>query len=368
MSMFALYQQSDTADVLKDRVHQALGGNLCRCTGYRPIQRAAEKALDIRDADSMSMDSHRADTATIECLQKLVATPAMPAWSEANSNQPATKGFFQPESLSLLAAFYLQHPNARLLAGGTDLALEVTQQMKTLPLIVSVNAVPELKAVEIGETQLQIGSAVPLSECLKLMQDRIPGAHELLLRFGSDQVRNQGTLGGNIGSASPIGDMPPLLIALDAILILQKGNDVRELSLESHYLGYRQTTLQAGEFIKAVRFQLPDANSVFAVHKISKRTDDDISSVCLAIHLRYKDGKVHDSRVAFGGMAATPVRARGAEAELNGAEFNQDTVANAQQALATELAPISDARASAAYRLQVAQNLLQRVLLEEQVV
>ena len=201
---------------------------------------------------------------------------------------------------------------------------------------------------------------------MSVLQDRIPGSRELLLRFGSDQVRNQGTIGGNIGSASPIGDLPPLLIALDASITLQKGDDVRTLALEDHYLGYRQTTLKSGEFIRSVSIPFPAAESHFSVHKISKRTDDDISSVCLAVHLSMHNGVVNNARLAFGGMAATPVRAKDAEDRLNGTEFSQASVLQAQQAIAMELKPLSDARASAAYRLQVAQNLLQRVLLEVQ--
>ena len=244
------------------------------------------------------------------------------------------------------------------------MALEVTQQMKDLPLLLSVSAVPELKAIEVTDTHLLIGSAVTLTECMELMHTRIPGAHELLLRFGSDQVRNQGTIGGNIGSASPIGDLPPLLIALDTVLILQKGDDVRELPLEEHYLGYKKTTLQSGEFIKAVRITRPLESSIFAIHKISKRTDDDISSVCMAIHLPQRDGKLENCRLAFGGMAAIPIRAKQAEQQLNESLFDQASVVLAQQALSEEVKPISDARASAEYRLQVARNLLQRVWLE----
>ena len=368
MSLYALYQQDEAPAVLKGQIDQALGGNLCRCTGYRPIKRAAEKALDHRGAARSVTSDVEADI--ISRLQQLAKEPAMASSTNANANANANDtstltGFYQPDKLIVLADLYLQHPDARLLAGGTDLALEVTQQMKELPLILSVNAVPELKSVAISDSQLQLGSAVSLSECMKLMQKRIPGAHELLLRFGSDQVRNQGTVGGNIGSASPIGDLPPLLMALNATLILQRGADTRELPLASHFLGYRKTTLHPGEFIRAVSFELPQANAVFAVHKISKRHDDDISTVCMAIHLPQSDGRIQDSRIAFGGMAATPVRAVATEAVFNGAEFNSDTVAKAQQTLANELSPISDARASAEYRLQVAQNLLQRVWLQE---
>lgn len=277
-------------------------------------------------------------------------------------------GFRQPASLQELSALLEQHDDARLLAGGTDLALEVTQQMKVLPQIISLRAVPELHEVTITDTdsgtELTLGAAVSLTRCVDIMGDRIPGARELLLRFGSDQVRNQATIGGNIGSASPIGDLPPLLIALDSVLVLQKGSQIRELPLVDHFIDYRQTTLQKGEFVRAVRVPLPSPDSLFSVHKISKRRDDDISTVCMAVHLPLTDGAVRGARIALGGMAATPVRARAAEAALEGRVFDAAAVEAAALAMNSELNPMSDARASAAYRMQVAQNLLQRILLE----
>lgn len=357
MSLYALYQRPEDTTTLKASVEQALGGNLCRCTGYRPIIQAAERALDIRalaiDA-SVTGGSSEKDNALMSTLQSLNEEPAR------------IIGFYQPDSLPAFANYLVDNPDARILAGGTDLALEVTQQMRELPSIVSLNAVAELKKTVVTDTYVELGAAVTLTDCMQLLQGWIPGAHELLLRFGSDQVRNQGTVGGNIGSASPIGDLPPLLIALDATITVQRSDQTRTLALQDHYLGYRQTTLQPGEFIHSVHIPLPAPTSHFSVHKISKRCDDDISSVCLAIHLPIKDGVVHDCRLAFGGMAATPVRATKAEGALNGKPLSQTSVNAAKQAIAQELTPMSDARASATYRSQVAANLIQRVLLEVQ--
>lgn len=359
MSMFALYQQDEPADVLERRVDQALGGNLCRCTGYRPIRQAARQALQARSGLSGTNVQEDESRRTEAALSEQAAICRQ--LREISGSAADIKGFHQPMSLESLARLVEDHPDARLLAGGTDLALEVTQQMKILPHIISLKAVPELKAMDISETELTLGATVSLTQCLAVLGEFIPGARELLLRFGSDQVRNQATVGGNIGSASPIGDLPPVLIALDTVLVVQKGGRVRELPLADHYLGYRQTTLQPGEFIRAVRIPLPRSTSVFAVHKVSKRRDDDISTVCLAIHLPVVDGKVQDARLAFGGMAATPLRAKAGEAALTGRCFDEAAVADAQLALSSELNPMSDARASAAYRLQVAQNLLWRV-------
>lgn len=356
MSMYALYQRNEDEATLVKEIDRALGGNLCRCTGYRPIKQAASRALSVRSTLPIDEEQLALQSATAEQLRLFSDQPPEPSAMQS--------GFYQPNKLDELAQLVEQHPDARLLAGGTDLALEVTQQMKTLPMLVSLSAVPELQEVTITATDITLGAAVTLAQCASLLQDRIPGSHELLMRFGSDQVRNQATIGGNIGSASPIGDLPPLLIALDTVLIVQKGDTSRELLLESHFLGYRQTTLKPGEFIRAVKIPLPDPSHLFAVHKISKRTEDDISSVCMAIHLPILDHQVCDARIAFGGMAAIPLRARRAEQALNGKAFNNASVELAQQALSEELTPISDARATAAYRSQVAQNLLQRVLLE----
>ena len=352
MSMFALYQQDEPEDELRERIDQALGGNLCRCTGYRPIKTAAMKALDWRAEHKLQANLQANCQILIDRLSGLLNSVA------------DTNGFYQPVSIESLAELYLHNPQMRLLAGGTDLALEVTQQMSVLPLIIHVGRVPELRLIDTKPTHLVLGAAVTLSECLTILSDRVPAARDMLLRFGSDQVRNQATIGGNIGSASPIGDLPPLLMALNAQLTLQRGDSLRTVDLQDYYTGYRQTCLQAGEFVRHVEIPLPGSSSIVAVHKISKRTDDDISSVCMALHLPQSNGKTREARLAFGGMAATPVRATRAEEALNDSVFNEQSVLAAQIQLASELHPISDARASADYRLQVAQNLLQRVLLE----
>ena len=387
MSLYALYQQDGTAHELVGKIGQALGGNLCRCTGYRPIKAAAEKALLYRgDSKSASAQNEwhniKARTATRSAADFAQGNPPDNVPDSALDNAAyiesslitellalqkhtaSGNGFHQPVTLDDFASLYLHSNELRILGGGTDLALEVTQQMKSLPDILHVARVPELNIVEEHETHLVLGAAVTLSQCLELLGSRLPGTRELLLRFGSDQVRNQGTIGGNLGSASPIGDLPPTLLALDATLTLQRGQSCRSVAIEDYFLGYRETCLQRGEFIRHIHIPLPRPDSLFAVHKISKRYDDDISSVCMAIHLPQIGNRTTNARLAFGGMAATPVRAKQAERELDNAVFSQAAVNSAQQQLSVELAPISDARASAAYRLQVAQNLLQRVLME----
>lgn len=331
-------------------IDQFLGGNLCRCTGYRPIRQAAKKALADRPADQFDQQAG-------EIARALLAIKAKPA-------QHAT--FLIPESLAELAQYYLAHPDARLLGGGTDLALEVTQQLKALDTLLYIKQVPELQQVERDSNSVTLGAGVSLTRCLAELRSLIPDSEQLLLRFGSEQVRNQGTIGGNIGSASPIGDLPPMLMALDACLILQCGDVVRELPIERYFHSYKVTDLAQGEFIRAIRIPFCRADARFSIYKVSKRMDDDISAVCGVFHLQMSDGVVNTARIVFGGMAAVPKRADVTEQALMGQTFSAVTIANAQQAMLNDFQPLSDARASAAYRMQVAQNLLQRFWLETQ--
>ncbi len=343
--------RSSDAISLSHRIDRALGGNLCRCTGYRPIKRAAALALAARGDNCVGSSVQRsADEQNIaNRLQSIAGSPIRHPY------------FHIPQSLEQLVSLIEAYPTARLLAGGTDLALEVTQHLKTLPRIILITRIPQLQMLDEQDGVLTLGAAVSLSRCLDSFRDRLPGSESMLLRFGSDQVRNQGTIGGNIASASPIADLPPMLIALNTILVLQRGATVREIPLQDYYLDYRKTAQQTGEFLRAVRVPLPAEGALLAIHKISKRMDDDISAVCGAFHLNIEGGRVFSVRIAYGGMAAIPKRASNAEAVLQGSLFDEDTVRRAQSALAEDFSPLSDARASAGYRLQVAQNLLYRV-------
>ena len=340
-----------TADVhgLSHRIDRALGGNLCRCTGYRPIKRAAAVALAqtrsfIGDSDARTLADR------LRALQEQV---------------PAAGGFMQPHTLKELAQLHLQYPDAPLLAGGTDLALEVTQRLHTLPHILSVTRVPELQELQRDGDVLRIGAAVSLTRLHDTCRTLLPVVSRLLLRYGSDPVRNAGTLGGNLGSASPIGDLPPVLLALGARLVLQRGDVVREVDVDDYFVDYRQTRLADGEFIREVHLNLPPTDAVFAVHKVSKRVDDDISTVCGAFLLHMDDAsRVIQARIAFGGMAAIPQRASAMEQTLIDARFDSDAVGRAVAVLDDDFSPINDARASAGYRKRVAGNLLRRVFAE----
>ena len=353
MSLFALQKNSTEPDT--HQAHEALAGNLCRCTGYRPILAAAERACSQRSSDQF--DARERDT--IAALKAITPTRT----DELNSGD---KRCLLPLTLNDLADLYDACPQARLLAGGTDLALEVTQLHRPLAVMIYVGNVAEMKRIEYIEDRIEIGAAVSLTDAYTTLNSEYPDFGQLLQRFASLQIRNQGTLGGNIGNASPIGDTPPLLIALGARLVLRKGEASRTLALEDYFIDYRVTARQEGEFIEKIIIPRASVDATFRAYKVSKRLDDDISAVCAAFNLRISQGVVNEARIAFGGMAATPKRATACEAVLNGAHWNNDNLERACLALAEDFAPLSDFRASKEYRLLSAQNLLRKYFIELQ--
>ena len=353
MSLFALQKNSDQPDAHK--AHEALAGNLCRCTGYRPILAAAEQSCCGKQTDQF--DAREADT--IARLKAIAPTDI----GELNSGD---KRCLVPLTVADLADLYDAYPQARLLAGGTDLALEVTQFHRTLPVMIYVGNVAEMKRIDRFDDRLEIGAATTLSDCYEALKAEYPDFGELLQRFASLQIRNQGTLGGNIGNASPIGDSPPLLIALGAQIVLCKGEVRRTMALEDYFIDYRVTARQESEFIEKIIVPRASVEQLFRAYKVSKRLDDDISAVCAAFNLRIDTGVIADARVAFGGMAAIPKRAKNCEAALVGAPFNNATLERACAALAEDFTPLSDFRASKEYRLLSAQNLLRKYFIELQ--
>ena len=372
MSMFALYKNIGPDVDLDHRhraVHEFLGGNLCRCTGYRPIIDAAMASTEMVKPDQFSRD----EKTVAENLSKIKNREV----SEPDKNAGS---FLIPQTLSSLASIYVDNPGARLLAGGTDLALEVTQQLGTLDHIIYVCQVPELLRVERIENSLEIGAAVSLARFEQAVEEWYPQISELLKRFGSVQIRNQGTVGGNIANASPIGDLPPVMIALNADITLQKGDNTRTVALDDFFIDYRRTLLGEGEFVSTISMPLPTPKQLFRIYKVSKRLDDDISAVCMAINVeveeflsegtmqitsaRIASVRIASVRIALGGLAAVPKRALHCESVLQNSILNDSTMRKAAAALEKDFSPISDARASAEYRIQVAKNLLQRFHLE----
>ena len=352
MSMFAHRKSHSTAQ--RDEILEALGGNLCRCTGYRPIMDAAVQMFDPAGDDQFS----RRETDTAAALQA-IQNDDTEACLSGNK-----KTFFAPTTANALAQLLLDNPEARLLAGGTDLSLEFTQLLKEIDCLVYTGRVAELKRIESTEQGLLIGAAVTYSEARDSLVSLFPDLHELIDRLGSKQIRNQGTLGGNIGNASPIGDMPPVLIALNATLILRTGEQCREIPVEDYFVRYKVTAQQPGEFIEAIRIPAPSPAAAFRAYKISKRLEDDISATCGAFNLDIDNGTVVSASIAFGGMAEIPKRASHCEQALHNQPWSESTIEAAMQALASDFTPISDFRASADYRLKVSQNMLRRLFLE----
>ncbi|WP_426113265.1 xanthine dehydrogenase small subunit [Pseudomonas sp. DSP3-2-2] len=353
MSLFALQKNSTEAD--SHQAHEALAGNLCRCTGYRPILAAAAQSCANRQPDQF--DQRQAET-----ISRLRAI-APKETGELNSGD---KRCLVPLTVADLAQLYESYPQARLLAGGTDLALEVTQFHRPLPVMIYVGNVVDLKRIEHFDDRLEIGAATSLTDCYAALSAEYPDFGELLQRFASLQIRNQGTLGGNIGNASPIGDSPPLLIALGAHIVLRKGDTRRTLTLEDYFIDYRVTARQESEFIEKIVVPKANAKQAFRAYKVSKRLDDDISAVCAAFRLHIENGAIVDARVAFGGMAAIPKRAAACEQALIGAPWTSATIERACAALAEDFTPLSDFRASKEYRLLSAQNLLRKYFIELQ--
>jgi xanthine dehydrogenase small subunit len=353
MSLFALQKNSNAADL--GRSHEALAGNLCRCTGYRPILAAAEQACNQHSPDQFD----ERQTLTISRLQAI-------APSATGDLDDGSKRCLVPLTVSDLAELFIAQPEARLLAGGTDLALEVTQSHRPIPAMIHVGHIAEMKRIEHFKDRLEIGAAVALTDCYAALAAQYPDFGELLHRFASLQIRNQGTLGGNIGNASPIGDSPPLLIALGARLVLRRGDERRELALEDYFIDYRITARQQGEFIEKILVPTAAPDRVFRAYKLSKRLDDDISAVCAAFNLKIEAGVIADARVAFGGMAAIPRRAAACERALAGEAFTSATIERACAALTEDFTPLSDFRASKEYRLLSAQNLLRKCFIELQ--
>ncbi len=319
-----------------------LAGNLCRCTGYAPIIRAAKAAEAAPVPDWMTGD---ADTLEVLKLEG------------GKGDAP-----FAPNTVDDLAEWYLANPDATLIAGATDVGLWVTKGLRDLAPVAFLNQCDELKGIVDDSETIRIGAMTSLTDVMPMMAERHPSFAEMIRRYGSVQVRNAATIGGNIANGSPIGDSPPALIALGATLHLRRGAERRSLPLEDFFLEYGKQDRAAGEFVEAISIPVQDDN--LKCYKISKRFDQDISAVCGCFNIAVVDGVVADARIAFGGMAGTPKRAATVEATLIGAAWTHETVAAAASAFDQDFAPLSDMRASAAYRLDVAKGLLQRCFLE----
>ncbi len=344
MSLFALWLERQ--QVTRAEAVEAITGNLCRCTGYRPIIDAAMRMHALGPAKHWPRGPEH-DGKRSAALPSADTPVSLP-------------GFQAPRTMAALVAAYARAPDSLLLAGGTDIALWVTKQLKDLPPILYIGDVRELDRVVEADGMIEIGAAVSLTDAYAAIVARYPMLAELAARFGSPPVRNSGTLCGNLANGSPIGDSMPVLIALGAEVVLRRDAAERSIPLESLYRAYRETNLARGELVRAVRVPLPRADRLVGAYKVSKRFDQDISAVCLGFALTVRGGTIEDARIAYGGMAAIPKRAAATEAALNGKPWTLATVRSAAKALAKDFAPIDDMRASAAYRNRVAAALLER--------
>lgn len=355
MSLYALLMEKPTPS--RAEIEVALQGNLCRCTGYESIFRAVEAAA----ADMAGATPDR----LTQTRERIIAT--------LNDLKPKrTIRIFHGQQRSIipfntadLADAYATEPNAVIVAGATDVGLWVTKQMRQLSPVIFINHLTELQTIDETAEKIRLGAVVTYTQAQNVLAKNFPALGKLLIRIGGQQVRNMGTIGGNVANGSPIGDTPPALIALDATVTLRSRDGARSLPLEDYFIEYGKQARESGEFVEALEIPKLAEDEFYAIYKISKRRDEDISALCGAFKLKLDaSGNVASIRIAFGGMAGTPKRATNTESFLTGKPWNEATVNAARAELAKDYAPLSDWRASADYRMLAAQNLLTRLLLE----
>ena len=352
MSLWACYQRHLAAGSVPTRQQLAddLSGNLCRCTGYRPILDAGQQMF-------LAPAAPLAREPVVQALRRLAQDAPL----------HTANGFHAPRTLADFAALRAARPEARVLAGSTDMGLWVTKQLRDLRdlgELISINEVAELQRIVVSDEHIAIGAAASLEDAWQALVAEWPVLRDVWLRFASLPIRHAGTMGGNVANGSPIGDSSPVLMALGARIVLQQGQRVRRLALEDFYTDYMVNRLERGEFVQSLEVPRARPAQVVRVYKISKRFDCDISAVCAALALERDGDRIVAVRLAWGGLAATVRRAPRAEAALLGQPWTEATLQAAQAALAQDFKPLSDMRASAGYRLQVAQNLLRRFWLQ----
>ncbi|NQU56637.1 MAG: xanthine dehydrogenase small subunit [Rhodospirillales bacterium] len=353
MSLFAAYLNGQDAD--GEAANDLFAGNLCRCTGYGSIVSAAENLK----GQKVSAEDVTRIAADYDLLQSMQTGQTVMLKSDE-------KIFYSPASADDLARLYADNPDATLVAGATDVGLWVTKQHRSLPVVIHLGRVADLNYINEDLKKITLGASVTHSDALPVLARHIPDFAELMRRLGATQVRNSGTVVGNIANGSPIGDMPPALMVLGARINLRKGDGRRQVALDDFFISYGKQDRGAGEFIESVEVPLPKDPESPRFYKISKRFDQDISALCGCFNLDIEDGLVKSARIAFGGMAATPLRARAVEQALEGQPWTEATVAVAMAAFEADFTPLSDMRASADYRMRVAKNLLRRYFIEIQ--
>ncbi len=348
MSIFAMSKNKTNNN--ENDIKDAISGNLCRCTGYRPIIDAA-KNIKKKYSDEFYKNSQK----TINLLKKI--------HSKSIIIKNKNKKYFAPKTIGELRTLIQKNPDSDFLSGGTDLSLKVTKERQEIKKIINLNNIKELNFIKIKNNEIIFGSTTPLIEVEKFILKYYPDFNCILRRYGSVQIRNVGTIGGNIATASPIGDTLPLLLSLNAKIIIETKNGNKQIFLNNFFIKYRKTKLKKGEFIKSIIIPIYK-NHNFKAYKISKRFDDDISSVCASFNIRIKDQRIQDVAIAYGGMAEIPKRAKNCENFLKNSKFSEDIFEKAKNLLKKDFNPISDMRASKNYRLEVAENLLVKFFIE----
>ena len=342
MSLFSMYKNNNSYD--EKTIEESLSGNLCRCTGYRPIIDAA-KSLNNSKSDQFKKNKKK----TITLLKKIRPKSI----SIKNQN----KKYFAPRTINELKKIIKKYPNFDFFSGGTDMSLIVTKQKKDLNNIIYLNSINELNYIKENYKYIEVGATTPLRQFELFIDKYYSDFNTILKRYGSVQIRNVATMAGNIATASPIGDSLPLLLSLDASIVVESFNKKTILPLKNFFISYRKTKLKKGQFISSIRIPILK-NNIFKAYKISKRIDDDISSVCASFNLSIVNKKIKSIKIAYGGMAAIPKRAIYCEKVLLNSNFSENVILKAQKNLEKDFQPIDDMRASKDYRMEIAKNLL----------
>ena len=349
MSLFAMFKNySKFGDnVIKD----SIAGNLCRCTGYKPIIKAAKSLNNKNKIDHFSKNEQN----TIVLLKE-INDESIVIYNNDNK-------YFAPRYVQELKKILKKNINSHLLSGGTDLSLVVTKERKDISSDIYMNSIDELNYIKNNNNYIEVGATTPLIEFESYIEKYYSDFTKILKRYGSVQIRNVATISGNIATASPIGDTLPLLLSLDAKVVLKSIKKTKIIPLNNFFIDYRKTKLKKGQFIDSIRIPLFPKN-IFKAYKISKRFDDDISSVCAAFNLEVINKTIKNVRIAYGGMASIPKRAKYCETILTNSSITEEIVNKAKEALEKDFKPISDMRASGKYRMEVAKNLLHKCFLE----
>ena len=349
MSLFAMYKNFSSYN--NEKIQDSISGNLCRCTGYRPIIDAAKSLNKANRLDQFNKNIKK----TLNLLKNIN--------SENLSIKNGNKKYFSPKNINELNKIIKGNPNSIFLSGGTDLSLNITKERKEINNIISLNSIKELKFIKERNGYIEVGAVTSLKEFELFIKKYYPDFNSILKRYGSVQIRNVATIAGNIATASPIGDTLPLLLSLDAKIVLQKKSNKTVLPIKNFFVSYRKTKLKKEQFIHSIIIPIFKKN-IFKAYKISKRFDDDISSVCASFNLEIVNKKIKSVKIAYGGMAAIPKRAINCEKTLVNSILSEEIFNKAKKTLEKDFAPIDDVRASKDYRMEIAKNLLMKCFLE----